>query len=76
MATREGVVSIRITKNTEGNLQPVKVSDCVTVFVSEINMVGENSLNIIGVVLDVKNDRYKIGTKQGFFYKFLKKKRI
>lgn len=60
-------------KNTEGKLQPVKVGDCVAVFVSEFDRGRGDPANIIGIVLDVKNDRYKIGTKAGVISNFLER---
>ena len=61
----------KMKKRTRGKFQDVKVRDCVAVFVSEFDRGKGDPRNIIGVVTEVNNDMYRIGTRGGIIYKYL-----
>ena len=49
----------------------VKVGECVAVFVPEFDRGKGDPPNVIGVVLEIENKRFKIGTKAGIIKNWL-----
>ena len=52
-------------KRARSKLQDVKVEDCVAVFVSEFDCGKGDLPNVIGVVIEINNDMYRIGIRGG-----------
>ena len=50
-------------KRIWGKLKEAKVRDCVAVFLSEFYRGREDPANIVGIIMGIKDDKYRIGTK-------------
>lgn len=60
-------------KSTQGKLHEAKVGDCVTVFVSEFDRGRGDPANIVGVVLEINDTKYKVGTRAGIIKNWLER---
>ena len=55
----------KMVKRTNKKLAACQVGDCVTIPIPEFDRGRGDPANIIGVVMAIKNDQYKLGTKVG-----------
>ena len=60
-------------KRTSGKLQEAIVGKCVAIFVTEFDRGRWDSPNIVGVILEIKDKKYKIGTKAGIVSNWLER---
>ena len=58
---------------TNNKLNPVNIGDCVNVFVPSFDRGRGDPANLTGVVIDIKDGRYKIGTKGGSIKNWLER---
>ena len=63
----------KMLKRSRGKLQQPKVGDCVAVFVSEFDRGRGDPANLVGKIIEIKNDKYKIGTKGGMINNWLER---
>ena len=56
---------------SQKKLKPVSVGDCVSVYVSEFDRGRGDPPNVIGVVLEIKGETFKIGTRGGIIKDWL-----
>ena len=62
-----------MVNRTAAKLQDVKVGYCVAVFVSEFDMGRGDPANLVGVVLEIKNEKYRVGTRGGIIKSWLER---
>ena len=62
-----------MVKRTRGKLQEASPGDCVAVFVSEFDRGRGDPANIVGVILEIKDNKYRVGTKAGIIKNWLQR---
>lgn len=55
----------RMVRRTRGKIQKAKVGECVAIFVPEFDRGRGDPARVVGMILEIKDDRYKIGTRAG-----------
>lgn len=63
----------RMLSRTRNKLKEVRPGECVAVFVSEFDRGRGDPANIVGVVLEAKDGRYRIGTRAGIIKNWLER---
>lgn len=61
-----------MVRQTRNKLKEIRPCECVAVFVSEFDRGGDPA-NIVGVVIEVKDNKYRIGTKGGIIENWLER---
>ena len=54
-------------------LKKAETDDCVTVSVPQFDRSNIDPANLIGIILDIKDDKYQIGTRGGIINNWMKK---
>jgi hypothetical protein len=60
-------------RRTKKNLKSVEIGDSVNVFLSQFDQGREDPANLIGVVLEIKDDKYRVGTRGGIINQWLQR---
>lgn len=55
----------RMLKRAEKKLKKAAVGDCVAIFASKFDLGRSDPPNVIGVIINVENDLYEVGTAVG-----------
>ena len=67
------IAANKMIERTNNKLNPVNIGDCVNVFVPSFDRGRGDPANLTGVVIDIKDGRYKIGTKGGIIENWLER---